>query len=290
MSRSLVLDPPSPRRMTYRLCKSSILLHMDAFINVLRQRYTNDPHLFRSERMCILDHAFSQWWTSKYLNWVSSEPNANGLGRRLPGGGGRFIWRCLNYKNNHWLAIWISIHRRHIVVWNNIVGYIRQAQLYQVMAPFVNMVLYLLVKCAATIEERCKYSLAPFTYEVADAPQCESEDCGLFALKYIECHAFGLPFPGALQHKNNKAIREHMAVDIFEEIPNAHKTEVTDIDVNQDIRLPPDDFNQKTSTKRISDEFQTTSRKLQPDDVQKTSTRRHTDDFQTTYRRLPDDF
>ncbi|KAF8096830.1 hypothetical protein N665_0300s0007 [Sinapis alba] len=114
----------------------------------------------------------------------------------------------MNYKNNHWLTIWISIPRRHIVVWDNIVGYIRQAQLDQVMAPFVNMVPYLLVDCAATIEERCKYSLAPFTYVVADAPQCESGDCGLFALKYIECQALGLPFPGTLQHKNNKAIRE----------------------------------------------------------------------------------
>ncbi|KAF8106394.1 hypothetical protein N665_0140s0007 [Sinapis alba] len=165
----------------------------------------------RSERMCILDHAFAQWWMSKYPDWVSSEPDANGLGRRLPGG--------LNYKNSHWLAIWISIPKRHIVVWDSIVGCIRQAQLDQVMAPFVNIVPYLLVECAATVEEHCKYSLEPFTYEVANAPQCESGDCGLFALKYIEFHAFGFLFPGSLNPKNSKAIREKMVVDIFEEIP-----------------------------------------------------------------------
>ncbi|KAF8092685.1 hypothetical protein N665_0404s0002 [Sinapis alba] len=145
------------------------------------------------------------------------------------------IYAPMNYKNNHWLAIWISIPRRHIVVWDNFVGYIRQAQLDQVMTSFVNMVSYLFVECAATIEEHCKYSLAPFTYEVADAPQCESGDCGLFVLKYIECHALGLPFPGALPNKNIKAIREQMAVDIFEEITGAHKTEVTDIDGNQSM-------------------------------------------------------
>ncbi|KAF8077348.1 hypothetical protein N665_1044s0008 [Sinapis alba] len=141
----------------------------------------------------------------------------------------------MNYKNSHWLAIWISIPKRHIVVWNNIVGCIRKAQLDQVMAPFVNMVPYLLVECAATVEERCKYSLEPFTYEVANAPQCESGNCGIFALKYIEYHALGFPFSGSLNPKNSKAIREKMAVDIFEEISDAHQTEITDADIKQSI-------------------------------------------------------
>nr|VDD37130.1 unnamed protein product [Brassica oleracea] len=33
---------------------------MDAFINVLRQRYHANPHRFRSERLCFLDHVFSR--------------------------------------------------------------------------------------------------------------------------------------------------------------------------------------------------------------------------------------
>ncbi|KAF8082290.1 hypothetical protein N665_0837s0005 [Sinapis alba] len=114
------------------------------------------------------------------------------------------IYAPMNYKNSHWLVIWISIPKRHIVIWENIVGCIRQAQLDQ-----------------------------SFTYEIVNAPQCESGDCGHFALKYIECHALGFPFPGSLNPKNSKAIREKMAVDIFEEIPDAHQTEITDVDVNQ---------------------------------------------------------
>ncbi|KAF8111458.1 hypothetical protein N665_0075s0004 [Sinapis alba] len=198
--------------------------------------------------------------------------------------------------NNHWLAIWISIPKRHIVVWDNIAGYIRQAQLDQVMAYFVNMVFYLLVECAANIEEPCKYSLAPFTYETTNAPQCRSGDWGVFALKYIKCHALGLPFPGGLDDKNIKAIREQMTVDIFEEIPDAHKTETTY------KRLKPDDF-EKISRRLPPYDIQTTYKRLQPDgfhqttstirlpeDFQTTSTRRQTDDFQTTSTRwLPPD-
>ncbi|KAF8050969.1 hypothetical protein N665_1840s0001 [Sinapis alba] len=236
----------------------------------------------RSEKMCILDHDFAQWWMRKYPDWVSSEPDANGLGRRLPGGRG------------------IYTEALHIFVWDNIVGCIRKAQLNQVMEPFVNMVPYLLVECAATVEERCKYSLETFTYEVANAPQCESGDCGLFGLKYIECHALGFPFSGSLNPKNIKAIREKMAVDIFEEIPDAHQTEITDVDVNQGIRLPddfhqttyrrlPDDYQTTTTRRRPPDDIQTSTIRLPPEDFHQTTSRRlHTDDFhQTTSRRLP---
>ncbi|KAF8056407.1 hypothetical protein N665_1273s0009 [Sinapis alba] len=183
--------------------------------------------------------------------------------------------------------MWISIPKRHIVVWDSIAGYIRQAELDQVMAPFVNMVPYFLIECAANIEEHCKYSLALFTYESANAPQCRHGDCCIFTLKYIKCHSLGLPFPIALHDKNIKAIREKMTVVIFEKIPDGHKSEISDIDVNQDIRLPPDDFHQTTS-RRLSDDFQTTSKRL-PDDFQ-TNFRQLPDDFQTTSRRLPNNF
>ncbi|CAN7011251.1 unnamed protein product, partial [Brassica oleracea var. botrytis] len=40
--------------------------HIDAWINVLRQRYQENPQAFRSERMCFLDHNFSQSWREQY--------------------------------------------------------------------------------------------------------------------------------------------------------------------------------------------------------------------------------
>ncbi|CAG7876720.1 unnamed protein product [Brassica rapa] len=59
---------------------------MDAFINILRQRYQNHPEHFRSDRMCFLDHVFSRQWRASYPDFKSDAPDANGLGRRLPGG------------------------------------------------------------------------------------------------------------------------------------------------------------------------------------------------------------
>ncbi|KAF2538722.1 hypothetical protein F2Q68_00021472 [Brassica cretica] len=171
--------------------------HMDAFINVLRQQYQDNLHHFRSERLCFLDHVFSRQWFHHYPEFKSEEGYINGLGRRLPGGAWDYhagivpsfcqsmkvwgldeddIYAPVNFMNEHWIAIWISIPKRNIV--------------------------------------------------------CRAGDCGVFGLKYIECHALGMSFPPALCNKNSKAIREKIALDIIKETPEGHAKENEDNDEN----------------------------------------------------------
>ncbi|KAF8116132.1 hypothetical protein N665_0021s0022 [Sinapis alba] len=219
------------------------LQHMDAYINVLRLRQRNNPNHFRSERICFLDHLFSWMWRDKYGEFKSSLPNHNGLGRRLPSGSWDLyagivpifcatnktwgvdiddIYAPVNFQNDHWIAIWISIPNRHIVVWDSIVKHISKAQLDEIMEFFLTMVPYLLVECASTDEERIKYSLESFTYErpAIGVSQCIAGDCGVYALKYMECHALGYTsFPAAFCEKNVKHIREKMVHDIFHATP-----------------------------------------------------------------------
>ncbi|KAF8100804.1 hypothetical protein N665_0216s0004 [Sinapis alba] len=181
-------------------------------------------------------------WRDKYREFKSLVPDHNSLGRRLHGGSWDLyagivpivcatnkiwgvdideIYAHVNFQNDHWIAIWILIPKRHIVVWDSIVKHISKAQLDEIMEPFLTMVPYLLVECASTDEERIKYSLEPFTYErpTVGVPQCITGDC-VYALKYMECHALGYTsFPAAFCEKNVKHIREKMAHDIFHEIP-----------------------------------------------------------------------
>ncbi|KAG2327420.1 hypothetical protein Bca52824_010148 [Brassica carinata] len=74
----------------------------------------------------------------------------------------------------------------------------------------------------------------PFTYErLEDLPQARAGDCGVYAVKYIECHALGMPFSKKEFAKNKgKAIRDKMAVDIFEELHGVHRWENGDGDEN----------------------------------------------------------
>lgn len=228
--------------------------HIDAWINVLRQRYQENPQAFRSERMCFLDHNFSQSWREQYQLFKTSEPDHKGLGRVLPGGASYFydgsipsfcqsnkkwgediddIYAPVNLNDKHWVAIWISIPKRHIVVWDSIPSSSVPDAWDAIMEPFLQMVPYLLVECAATDEIRVKYGLEPYTYErpLKGVPTANNGDCGVYAVKYIECHALGVSFdPKDFARCNAKKMRDNMAVDIWKELVDQHLKENVDGD------------------------------------------------------------
>ncbi|CDY72500.1 BnaCnng77990D [Brassica napus] len=191
---SLDKKPRKSRTWWYQILRTSLewledcvnnLLHIDAWINVLRKRYNANPQHFRSERMCFLDHLFAQQWRFNFKDFKDSKPDQNGLGRRLPGGA-------------HWIAIWISIPKRHIVVFDCI--------------------------CS---------SISPEDLNVrpTNIPPARAGDCGVYTLKYIECHALGIEFSKKYFAKaNGKSMRDKMAVDIFQELPDAHEFVNKDMD------------------------------------------------------------
>ena len=134
----------------------------------------------------FLDHVFSRQLSHKYREFKSDEDDINDLGRRLPGGAWNYhagivplfcqsmkVWGLdvddiyvpVNFRNEHWIAIWILIPKKHIVVWDIIISHIRAVELDELMEPFVTMVPYLLVECAGSDEERVQHTLEPYTYE-----------------------------------------------------------------------------------------------------------------------------
>ncbi|KAF3507623.1 hypothetical protein F2Q69_00002714 [Brassica cretica] len=227
-----IKKPRTSRTWWYHILQTSLEwlydCHIDAWINVLRKRYDANPQHFRSERMCFLDHLFAQQWRFNYKNFKDSEPYQNGLGRRLPGGAWNYyagtipsfcqsnkvwgtdiddVYAPMNYTDTHWIAIWISIPKRHIVVWDSIF----------LVSPKKNSM-----------------CLEPFTYErLTNIPQARAGDCGVYALKYIECHALGMPFSKKdFAKPNGKTMSDKMAVDIFKELPDAHEFENKDNNAN----------------------------------------------------------
>ncbi|CAN6871940.1 unnamed protein product, partial [Brassica oleracea] len=256
---SLDKKPRTSRTWWYQILRTSLEwledCHIDAWINVLRKRYDANPQHFRRERMCFLYHLFAQQRRFNYKDFKDSEPDQNGLGRRLPGGAWNYyagtipsfcqsnkvcgmdiddVYAPVNYNDTHWIATWISIPKRHIVVWDSICSSISPEELDVVMEPFLYMLSYLLVECASSDEQRAQYSLEPFTYERStNLPPARVGDCGVYSLKYIECHALGIEFSKRdFAKPNGKTMRDKMAVDIFQELPDAHEFENKDNDAN----------------------------------------------------------
>ncbi|CAF1735260.1 unnamed protein product, partial [Brassica napus] len=147
-----------------------------------------------------------------FKDFKDSEPDQNGLGRRLP----------VNYADTHWIAMWISIPKRHIVVFDSNCSSISPEELNVVMEPFLYMVPYLLVECASSDEQRAQYSLEPFTYErPTNIHPARAGDCGVYTLNKKD-----------FAKANGKTMRDKMAVDIFQELPDAHEFENVDNDAN----------------------------------------------------------
>ncbi|CDY23130.1 BnaC09g18840D [Brassica napus] len=156
-------------------------------------------HVLRTPLEWLTDH-----WRASYPDFKSDNGDANGLGRRLPGG-----------------------------AWNYHAGEIPSFCKSKKWS-LVTMVPYLLVECALSDEQKVQYTLESYTYarQTDGVPQCRAGDCGPFALKYIECHALGMKFPKTFNKRNGKSIREKMAVDIFQELPMCHEWENQDNDEN----------------------------------------------------------
>ncbi|CAF1823719.1 unnamed protein product [Brassica napus] len=126
----------------------------------------------------------------------------------------------VNFANSHWIAMWISIPKRHIVVFDSICSSISPEELDVVMEPFLYMVPYLLVEYASLDEVRAQYSLEPFTYErPTNIPPARAGDCGVYTLNKKD---FAKP--------NGKSMRDKMAVDIFQELLDVHEFENNDMD------------------------------------------------------------
>ena len=212
---------------------------MDAIINLLRLRYTKHPERFRSDRICMVDAVFTQMWTAKYSEFLASPANPDGSGKLLPPGALDYytgekpaysrsnktwaleiddIYAPLLVKNDHWVACWISIPRRRIVIWDSDLAYATDAEIAKAVKPIAHMLSYML-RMLSTGAERELYTV-DFTHErESEVPQNkQSGDCGVYCLKYIECHALGMPFPPhELCDKKIKTIKSQMASEIFDE-------------------------------------------------------------------------
>ncbi|CAN6884411.1 unnamed protein product [Brassica oleracea] len=82
--------------------------HIDAWINVLRKSYDANPQHFRSERM----------------HYTIILPIKQGLGTDIDD-----VYALVNYTDTHWIAMWILIPKRHIVIWDSICSSISPEEL-----------------------------------------------------------------------------------------------------------------------------------------------------------------
>ncbi|CAA7059229.1 unnamed protein product [Microthlaspi erraticum] len=216
--------------------------HMNAAVYLLRTRLLDHPEWFRSDRFCLVDTTFGQYWTAKYDEFKMIEPNELGEGRPLPTLSYDYykgvlpeprptnkIWGVdidelyipFNLNGDHWVALFVSLPKRHITIYDSKPSHVKPGLLASLIEPVTVMFPYLMRQLADE-DKKYEWTLEPFTYDrpidQASVPQqANGSDCGVFTLKFIECHALGIEFPQTLCHKNIPSLRLRLAYDLFEE-------------------------------------------------------------------------
>uniref|UniRef100_A0A0D2ZS12 Ubiquitin-like protease family profile domain-containing protein n=1 Tax=Brassica oleracea var. oleracea TaxID=109376 RepID=A0A0D2ZS12_BRAOL len=130
------------------------------------------------------------------------------------------IYAPLFVKNDHWVACWISLPRRHMVIWDSDVAYAKDEKIAKTVKPIAHMLPYMLHMLSPGKD--MELYMVDYTHECVSesgVPQNkQSGYCGVYCLKYIECHALGMTFPSHyLCDKNIKTFRSQMATEIFDE-------------------------------------------------------------------------
>ncbi|ESQ30938.1 hypothetical protein EUTSA_v10012223mg [Eutrema salsugineum] len=239
---SRALDPRNMKGLHSCLIFTNVQ-HMEAYINLLRLRLSKHPEWFVSDRICFLNSMFATVWRRDYKDFKKSERNADGSGKLLPPGAYSYytgelpiycqtkktwaydvdyLYSMLHIREDHWVAIWVSFVTKHITIWDSHAAtkYASDEQIAEAVEPLALMIPYLLQTCAPD-DDKWRFPYTSFTHSRVpgtEIPQnIQSGDCGVYCLKYIECHALDLPFPPELCDKNIQKIREKMAAELFDE-------------------------------------------------------------------------
>ncbi|EOA25422.1 hypothetical protein CARUB_v10018755mg [Capsella rubella] len=209
--------------------------HMCAIMQMLRKRSMREFSLYRSDRITFLDAWFVNQWQHDFKKF-ESEKNymfpemyfrvLNGLHPTF----GQTLKKWVeevdilyfphNINNCHWVAVEVNLVKRRVKVYDNICSLYTDEEVFDSCKPYTKMIPALL-KIVAPAEQKKDLSGKAFTiYRVKKTPQnYQQGDCGVYAVKYIECLAIGLTFDG-LPDEALPALRLKLAAEVFHEVPD----------------------------------------------------------------------
>ncbi|VVB16123.1 unnamed protein product [Arabis nemorensis] len=185
LARAKIITPKGKGYNLFEPVDKQKVKHMDVAINLLRLRYSNHPEWFMSEKICFVDIILFTMWTIKYEEFVAFPANPDGYGKLLPAGALDYqkglepaycrsnklwgmevddMYNPLHIKGNQWVALWISLSKRHIVVWDSILSYAKDEEIDVAVEP-IAVIMPALIHDTCLAEERHKYSYDRYTHE-----------------------------------------------------------------------------------------------------------------------------
>lgn len=125
------------------------------------------------------------------------------------------LYTVINLGNGHWVALAISLVKRQVDIYDGLISHTKDDVMNAKVAPYAHMIPHLIKKLSGNNRlTDTKYRVR----RVQRIPQnLQLGDCGVYAIKYIECLALKADMKLGLSDKNIGNIRRKLAAEVFDE-------------------------------------------------------------------------
>ncbi|KAJ4871137.1 Uncharacterized protein Rs2_47238 [Raphanus sativus] len=176
-----------------------------------RQRFSKNPDVFIYPRIAILDAVFPAWWTMRYKEWlrdpskipegtykyyIGDRPKNSPPGKQW----GRDVdtrYSVMFVGDCHWVLMAISIPDRTIKIYDSSSNAFFKETIKEAAMPIAHMLPYVL---HAFVDDEVKQIMDKSMYSIEfvtdGVPQSKPPhgDCGIYAVKFLECLVMGVAF------------------------------------------------------------------------------------------------
>lgn len=212
--------------------------HIDAFIRVLIKRSMRNPSPFWSKRIAFIDYWLLRTWVRDYTMFRKKpcqfkfkdsvyEELAHGkFPKTMPTNlkwleDVDHLYGAFNVRGNHWVAYHVDLVKEKIDCYDPFIGVVTRESEQEMLVAFRPLTQMIPVLMNDVIPANIrKPSSKQFAFRRRSdkyIPQnTQVGDCGVYALKFIECLALGVVFHG-ISDENILGLRVKMAADILDE-------------------------------------------------------------------------
>nr|VDD60398.1 unnamed protein product [Brassica oleracea] len=204
--------------------------NMASAMLMFHKRHMKNPSPYSSSRIAFLDHWFVKSWARDYKTydpktWKFSDTYKKVFNGNYPTEFSNNrqwlkdvdrLFLCHLINGNHWVALEVDLLKKIIHVYDSIQTVVPSiTDLQEECRPFMEMIPLLLNEM---VPDRKKSSQQFKISRLKSVPKNKIPgDCGVYALKYIECKAIGCGFEG-LSDQCIPSMRIKLAAEIYDEV------------------------------------------------------------------------
>lgn len=207
---------------------------MVAAMAMFRKRLMRDPSHYPNQRIAFLDQDLISSMVKDFKQFADGRKNflfrqfyVDHFNGTYPIGSATnkkwyvevdHLYGCLFVNKNHWVALDINLPQKKIYVYDSISSLCTDKEILDHCMCLRQMIPALLSVLIPAHIRKKTYAKLDVKRVTKNVPQNEDPgDCGVYAIKYIECLALKKSFAGICD-QNIQALRVKLAAELFDEV------------------------------------------------------------------------